>query len=177
MGLKNDSATGPDELPTRILTECAKQLAEPFCMLAKLILAQGRWPELWMEHWIVPLHKRNSVFKGANYRGVHLTAQASKTMERILLSLFMPYVVKHGSFGPNQFAYTPERGARDAIAYGVLDWITALARGFKVDLCCSDVSGAFDRVDRNCLIEKLKVAKVHPALVAVFALSRKALIA
>ena len=36
--LRSDSATGPDELLTRILKECAKQLARPFCMLAKCIL-------------------------------------------------------------------------------------------------------------------------------------------
>ena len=72
--LHNDSATGPDQLPTRILRECAKELAVPFCMLANVILTQGRWPELWLEYWIVPLYKKGSVYAAGNYRGVHLTA-------------------------------------------------------------------------------------------------------
>jgi hypothetical protein len=50
--LRDDSAPGPDNLPTRILRRCAKQLARPFLMLAKAIWKQSRWPELWLEHWI-----------------------------------------------------------------------------------------------------------------------------
>lgn len=74
----NDSATGPDQLPTRILWECAKELAVPLCMLAKAILTQGRWPELLQEHLIVPLYKKGSIHAAGNNPGVHLTAQLFK---------------------------------------------------------------------------------------------------
>ena len=60
LDLRSDSATGPDQLPSRIIKECAKQLAKPFCMLAKLILVEGRWSELWTIHFIVPLHKKTA---------------------------------------------------------------------------------------------------------------------
>ena len=97
-------------------------------------MAEGRWPEPWMLHWIVPLYKRKSVYDAGNYRGVHLTAQISKAMERQLRMLFMPFVLRNDAFGPNQFAYVPERGARDALAYMVLEWITALAKGRKASV-------------------------------------------
>jgi hypothetical protein len=167
-GLRGDSATGPDELPAKILSECSKQLAKPFCILANLILKQARWPELWIEHWIIPLHKKLSVYNAANYRGVHLTTQLSKAMERLLQCLYLPFVTKHCMFGYNQFAYTTERGARDAIAYMVLKWITAMAKGSKVGVYCSDVSGAFDRVDKERLLEKLRKKKLHPTMISVF---------
>jgi hypothetical protein len=166
-GLRSDSSTGPDGLPSRVLKECAKELATPFCKLARRILAEGRWPEPWMLHWIVPLYKRKSVYDAGNYRGVHLTAQISKAMERQLRMLFMPFVLRNDAFGPNQFAYVPERGARDALAYMVLEWITALAKGRKVAIYCSDVSGAFDRVRLERLAAKLRAKKIHPALVDV----------
>ena len=44
-------------------------------------------------------------------------------------ALFMPLLIKNVVYGPNQFAYTPERGARDALAYMLLVWLRALARG------------------------------------------------
>ena len=40
--------------------------------------------------------------------------------------------MKGNCFGPNQFAYTPEHGARDALAFMVLSWILVVARGGKV---------------------------------------------
>jgi hypothetical protein len=165
--LRGDSATGPDLLPARMLKELASCLAKPLCKLARRIIAEGRWPEIWITHWIVPLHKRNNVFAADNYRGVHLTPQLSKAMERLLRTLFMPFLLKNNAFGPNQYAYIPERGARDALANLLLIWLTSIARGRKVAVYCSDVSGAFDRVSLDRLAKKLRSKKVHPAVVDV----------
>jgi uncharacterized protein YjiS (DUF1127 family) len=166
--LRSDSATGPDEVPTRILREGAKVLARPFVLLAIAILNQGRWPELWMEHWIIPLLKKGNVYMAGNYRGVHLTSQISTAMERFLQTLFMPFFTNHSIYGQNQFAYTPGRGARDALALLVLIWITELSKGSHVAVYCSDVAGAFDRVDKDRLVEKLRKKKIHPRLIAIF---------
>ena len=74
----------------------------------------------------------------------------------------MPFVIRNMMFGPNQFAYTPERGARDALAYLAMVWITALAKHMKVAVYCSDVSGAFDRVQIDRLADKLRANKNTP---------------
>jgi hypothetical protein len=166
--LRSDSATGPDEIPTRILRECAKVLARPFVLLAIAILGQGRWPDLWIEHWIIPLFKKGNVYMAENYRGVHLTSQLSKAMEKFLQSLFMPFFTKHSMYGQNQFAYSPGRGARDALALLILIWIAELSKGNHVVIYCSDVAGAFDRVDKDRLVEKLRKKKIHPRLIAIF---------
>jgi hypothetical protein len=113
------------------------------------------------------LYKKGSVYAAGNYRGVHLTAQLSKAMERLLGVLFTPFLTKNVSYGPNQFAYMTGRGARDALAYMVLVWVQALALGRKVAVYCSDVSGAFDRVRVRRLLEKLKAKNLHPDMIAV----------
>ena len=154
-GLKEDSSTGPDMLPTRILRECAECLAWPVLILANIILRTGEWPGIWLEHWIVPLYKKSSVFNPANHRGVHLTSQLSKVMERLIQSLYAPFLTNIGGYGPNQFAYMAERGARDVLAILALKWIAALVRGHKIGIYCSDVSGAFDRVSTERLMSKL----------------------
>ena len=79
----------------------------------------------------------------------------------------MPLARNIGICGENQFAYTRGRGARDAIAYLVMCWLFAFAPGKKVALYCSDVAGAFDRVHKRRLLEKLCRAGLHPKLVAV----------
>ena len=160
-GLSENSSTGPDLLPTRILRECAAALAKPILMLFNIILRTGLWPEIWCRHWIVPLYKKSSVFNPSNYRGVHLTAQLSKVMERLIQTLYAPFLANIDGFGPNQFAYQKERGARDALAMLVLNWISDLARGRKIGIYCSDVSGAFDRVAMDWLIAKLQRRKLH----------------
>ena len=165
VGLNAESATGPDLLPTRVLKECGKVLARPVWMLIMLLLQAGIWPSVWMHHWIVPLYKRKEVFNAGNYRGVHLTSQLSKVVERVLLKQCMPFLKSVCAYGPNQFAYTPERGSRDALAYLTLRWLDAIARGMKVGVYCSDVAGAFDKVCSEKLVKKLKAKKLDPSII------------
>ena len=73
--LREDSATGPDLVPTRIIKKCAAALAIPVYLLAMTILKSGHWPDLYTLHWTACLRKKKSVFKPSNYRGVHMTAQ------------------------------------------------------------------------------------------------------
>ena len=155
-GLDEDSALGPDLVPTRILKKCAEALAPIVHRLILSILCHGSWPMMWMVHWLVPLHKRNSVYNPSNYRGIHLTAQLSKVCERVLATSFVPRLISIGAFGTNQFAYMPARGARDALAYLVLKWIHFFGIGKKIALYCSDVAGAFDKVKAKRLLEKLQ---------------------
>ena len=63
--------------------------------------------------------------------------------------------------GPNQFAYCPGRGSRDAILLYLITWIIAIDLGNKVGAFCSDVSGAFDHVPSSRLLRKLCSKGLH----------------
>jgi hypothetical protein len=165
--LREESGTGPDLLPSRILKYCAKELALPVQRLTLRILETGLWPTLWLVHWIAPLHKKKSIFSPSNYRGIHLTAQLSKVVERLIKATFVPFISRIDAFGPNQFAYSVGRGARDALAKLLLTWIKALGAGWKIAIYCSDVSGAFDRVSVARLVSKFKAKGLHGSITAV----------
>eukprot|EP00959_Pyramimonas_sp_CCMP1952_P002370 49334-Pyramimonas_sp.AAC.1 len=57
-GLRQDSGTGPDLSPARVLKRCAGSLAVPVTKLARLILWSGAWPLQWREHWVRPLYEK-----------------------------------------------------------------------------------------------------------------------
>ena len=85
-----------------------------------------------------------------------MTSQISKDAERVIAALFVPQLICSGTFGRNQFAYIPERGARDALAQLVLTWISLFGRKRKHVVYCLDVSGAFDKVNLRILLRKLR---------------------
>ena len=163
--LDPDSATGPDLLPSRILKRYASALSTPLKILGDQIINEGRWPECWILHWILPLHKRNATHDTDNYRGIHLTAQLSKAMERYVGKLFIPYVMTDRVVGKNQFAYREKRGARDLLALLVIKWLSGMEQGKKFVVYCSDVSGAFDRVWRDRMRQKLEAKGLHPKVI------------
>ena len=73
----------------------------------------------------------------------------------------MPYLERIGAAGPCQFAYRKNRGLQDALAFLLMSWISSLSKGNLIGLYCSDVSGAFDRVAANRLLQKLKTSGIH----------------
>ena len=79
--LNENSATGHDNLPSRILKACSKSMAIPVTLLGRCIMRHGVWPRYWCMHWIFPLHKKRTKSDPGNYRGIHLTPQISKVME------------------------------------------------------------------------------------------------
>ena len=164
--LDEHSGTGPDRLPARILKACAAELALPVTLLARKLLTEARWPSCWRTHWIHALHKRKSRADPRHYRGVHLTAQLSKVVERAIGTVFIPWAEAHKLYGPNQYAYAKGKGYKDTLIVNVCNWILLMEQGFLVGVYCSDVSGAFDRVERDRLCEKLRVSGLHPQVVA-----------
>ena len=45
--IKEDTATGPDNIPAKILKFCAQQLGLPIAMLCRAIYWNASWPEIW----------------------------------------------------------------------------------------------------------------------------------
>ena len=131
------------------------------------MIETASWSESWRVHRVVPIYKKKALFAAGNYRGTHVTAQLSKVAERLLLPLIEPHISRAVAFGPNQFACTKGRGARDALAFLMMSWLLALNGRMKVAVYCSDVSGAFDRVRAERLLEKLRSKGVHPTMVAL----------
>ena len=154
--LKEDKATGPDKLAAKVLKRCAKALGRPVAKLTRLLLQTGHWPSLWKVHWVHPLYKKKSVYDANNYRGIHLSAQLSKVVERLVGKFLLPFLESTGAYEENQFAYRKERGCKDALALNVLQWVWWLAHNQKVGLYCSDVFEAFDKVSTARLLAKLE---------------------
>ena len=100
------------------------------------------------------------VFSASNYRGIHLTAQLSKVAERLLLPLVEPHISRFWTKPVRRHQRPWERRKHRP---------TSRCRGSlrSIAVFCSDVSGVFDRVRAERLLEKLRSKGVHPTLVAL----------
>ena len=112
--------------------------------------------------------KNKQPWNPENYRGVHLTSQVGKAIERLLQTSFGGFLSSAECAGLNQFAYRKQRGARDLLALLVLTRLLGFDRGRKFCLYCSDVSGVFDKVRAERLVDKLRKLSVPEEWVALF---------
>ena len=162
-------ATGPDRLPSVILRKCARVIARYLAILIRKLLMHACWPEAWKLHWLVPLHKKKSTFDTANYRGVHLTPVISKVCERVIGRILQPFFTASDAFGRSQWAFQKQIGVADLIAEFILSILLNFQNGQKTGVYLSDVSGAFDNVDMDLLMAKLRASGLNTCLIAVFA--------
>jgi hypothetical protein len=154
--LKDGKASGPDGLPVRFFKECAKELALVVSLLRRFLPTNRRWPDVWRKHRVHPLHKRGAVSNPGHYRGVHLTDILSKLVERCVAHTLTPCFDRIGAYGVNQWAFRKRHSCRDLVTLLVCKWLWALDEGFEVGIYLSDISGAFDKVDRDVLTQRLK---------------------
>ena len=83
-GLNPHKATGPDQLPARILKEVADEIAPAMTLLFQASLVQGCIPSEWSEALVIPIFKKGERNKASNYRPVSLTSIACKCLEHSL---------------------------------------------------------------------------------------------
>ena len=104
---------------------------------------------------ICPEPKTNNVKEMNDLRPIALTSVLMKSLERIVLSLFLPVV--QSQLDPFQFAYKSKRGVEDAIVlfthniYEHLDKPKTYVRTLFIDF-----SSAFNTIQPHLLIPKLR---------------------
>ena len=150
--LDPNKATGPDEIPARILKETATTIAPSLCKLFNRSLGEGYIPSEWKLANVVPVYKKDEKDHVENYRPISLLCIISKVLERCVLNRINDRL--EDLIADCQHGF---RSGRSCVTnlLETLDYIGAiLDRAGQVDC----VSKAFDKVRHDLLIEKLRDA-------------------
>ena len=116
--------------------------------LANAIIRDGKVPTDWEESFIVYLYKgKGDALDRGNYRGLKLTEQVMKILERIIDGVIRQTV----SIDESQFGFVPGRGTTDAIF--IVRQLQEKYMAVKKNLYFAfvDLEKAFDRVPRKVI--------------------------
>ena len=91
-GINENKATGPDEIPGKLLKICAYELHETFTILFQTSLNSGMIPDEWKTANIFPLFKKGDKNNVENYHPISLTCIACKLLEHIVHSTTMDFL-------------------------------------------------------------------------------------
>ena len=87
--LQNNKATGLDEIPAEVWkTECLDQELLEVCNKT----FHGDAPDIWRKGGLLPFPKKGNLAYTKNYRGITLSAVASKIYNKILLNRMKPFL-------------------------------------------------------------------------------------
>ena len=146
--MKAGKAPGPSGIVVEMIWAAGDMGASMIRDLAAAIIRDGKVPSDWEQSFIVCLYKgKGDALERGNYRGLKLTEQVMKILERIVDGLIRQLV----SIDDSQFGFVPGRGTTDAIFVVRQLQEKYLAANKRLYMAFIDLEKAFDRVPRKVI--------------------------
>ncbi len=156
-------AAGPDNIPGRVLRDCAAQLTDVLTDIFNTSLSQAVVPTCLKSTSIIPVPKSSPLSCLNDYRPIALTPIMMKCFERLVMhhiKFSLP-----NTLDPFQFAYRPNRSTDDAISNTLHLALTHLEqKDSYVRMLFIDFSSAFNTIFPQQLIRKLNLLGLNTSL-------------
>ena len=157
IGKSNSSTCSLDPIPTKILKQCPS-LIPWITDLVNQSLSTGSVPQSLKTAIVRPLIKKanldSNVYK--NFRPVSNLSFISKITERVVASRINKYVEHYKLLEISQSAYRKYHSTETAILKIQNDILTSLNNKKMTALILLDLSAAFDTINHNRLLRRLK---------------------
>lgn len=154
--LSPTSAAGPDNFPAIFLKLCKQELVKPLYIVWKSSLQEGYVMKELKKCIITPVHKGESKAIASNYRPVALTSHLIKVFEKVLRNHITKYLDKYNLLNPNQHGFRTGHSCLSELLDHYDNILNLLNEGKNVDVIYLDFAKAFDKVDFNIVLQKIK---------------------
>ena len=150
--LKNSKASGVDMVDTYILKLIKSDIVPAICHIVNLSFQTQKFPNKWKIAKVIPLYKgKGCKLDPKSYRTVAILPILSKVMQ------VLGHMDINKYFNPNHHAYRSCHSTTTALLQMYDTWLAASEGGDLAGVCMVDMSAAFDIVDTEILLEKLKL--------------------
>ena len=153
--LNPNKASGPDEIPSRLLKAVADQIAPSLRLLFQASLNQHRVPAHWKQALVTPIFKKGDKSKAVNYRPVSLTSICCKLQEHIVHHSIMNHLDSLHILNDAQHGFRKRRSCETQLVLTLQDLAKGLDDREQIDAVLLDFSKAFDKVSHHLLHHKL----------------------
>ena len=151
--IKLDSALGPDGI---LLKRCATSLCVPIHLLWSESMSSGIVPSFYKTWFVSPLFKKDSRCEPSNYMPVTLTSHIVKVYGRVVRKHIVHYLETNNLLTDKQHGFRSNRSCLTQMLDHFDDIYEGFTRGEDTDSIYLDYAKAFDKVDFDLLILKLK---------------------
>ena len=165
------SSCALDPFPSSQISSHVDYFICPIVHCINVSLSTGVFPDAFKLAHVKPLLKKSSLDHNVlkNYRPVSNLPYLSKILERVVAAQMQCYMDENGLHNPLQSAYRPYHSCETALLKVSNDILQALDSGHVVIHVMLDLSAAFDTLEHNVVLNRLKSIGVSGVALEWFA--------
>ena len=153
--VNSKKSAGPDQIPARLINDCANELASPIAHLINVILETSVIPSDFKIGRISAIYKNGEKTQLNNYRPITVLPIISKIMERCVFNQLTDYFERNNLLSHRQFGFRKGRSTELAATFFFDEVHKAMDKGQLTGTLFIDLSKAFDTVSHAALLNKL----------------------
>ena len=154
--LTDNASPGPDKYPAILLKKCKTSLSYPLSLIWRKSLDTTTINDTQKSANVIPIHKGGSKGVPKNYRPIALTSHLIKIFEKVVRNAIVAFLEEHDLFNPSQHGFRFGRSCLSQLLEHYDKITRLLAEGHDVDVVYVDFAKAFDKVDINIAMEKIR---------------------
>ena len=154
--MSDKKACGNDNIPMSLIKPIAHIIVKPITHIFNLSIQQGLVPTGLKISRVTPIFKGGNKNEIGNYRPISVLPVFAKILEKIISRQLYDYVTSNSLLSNHQSGFRPKHSTMTALLNVTESWLDSLDRGNFVGIIALDLRKAFDTVDHDVLLLKLK---------------------
>ena len=156
----SSASPGPDGVSIILLQKCSSVLAGPLRLLWTKSLREGTVPESLKFGLVTAIFKSGDKSDPKNYRPITMSSHISKVFERVIIKRLTAYLDKLGIFNEGQHGFRSGRSTTSQLLEHIQKIVHILEEDITADVVYLDFAKAFDKVDHEIILLKIRAIGV-----------------
>ena len=155
--MKFSRSHGSDFIDSYSIKLSGPLIEDALLHIINLSITSGVFATSWKTQLVLPLHKKNDKLEGSNYRPVSHIIELGKLVECVIHRQVYEHFVKYELFHSNHHGFIGNHSTATALIQLQDLWLSAAEEKMMTAALLLDLSAAFDIVDHEIFIDKLRI--------------------
>ena len=154
--MKAKNSSGHDFISSKFIKSIQNSICKPLSIIFNKSFETGTIPKHMKIAKVIPIYKCKEKNEMGNYRPISLLPSISKIIEKLVHKRLYSFCENNDILNDNQYGFRPKHSTIDAVSKFTADIVSSLEKNMTTYAVFLDLSKAFDTIDHDILLHKLR---------------------